>query len=248
MERYENPELSAKERAEDLLSRLSLKEKVGQLNQRIYGFTSYIRTGDNVELSDEFKNEAKRWGGIGLLYGLYRADPWSKKNFENGIFGETAIKAYNLIQEYTISQSHFKIPALICEECPHGHQALNGYLLPVNLATGCSWNTKLAKEAFSVCADQLKEMHVDMALISMLDILRDARWGRSEECYSEDPYLASSMASAVVKGMTEKGVDVVAKHCCAQGFTTGGVNASAAPIGERELRENLERKWNKIEI
>ena len=104
MEKYKNTELTAKERALDLLPRLTLKEKVGQLNQRIYGFTSYIKNGDTIELSDEFKNEAKRWGGIGLLYGLYRADPWSKKNFDNGIYGETAIKAYNLMQEFTISQ------------------------------------------------------------------------------------------------------------------------------------------------
>ena len=73
--------------------------------------------------------------------------------------------------------------------------------------------------------------------MSALDMARDPRWGRSEECYSEDPCLAASMAKAAVTGMQSTGVGSVAKHFCAQGETTGGVNASAARIGERELRE-----------
>ena len=80
-------------------------------------------------------------------------------------------------------------------------------------------------------------MGVDFALVSMLDILRDPRWGRSEECYGEDPYLCGQNAAAAVKGCASAGLEVVAKHFCAQGETTGGVNASAARIGERELRE-----------
>ncbi|MBO7335466.1 MAG: glycoside hydrolase family 3 C-terminal domain-containing protein, partial [Lachnospiraceae bacterium] len=69
------------------------------------------------------------------------------------------------------------------------------------------------------------------------DVCRDPRWGRSEECYSEDPYLSSVMAGNAIKGMRSSGVATVAKHLCAQGETKGGVNASAALIGERELRE-----------
>ena len=237
MEIYKNKSYSPTERAKDLLSRLTLREKVGQLNQRLHGFNSYVIKGDRIELSKEFMDEAERWGGIGLLYGLFRADPWSKKDFQNGLSGKNTIKAYNMIQEYVISKSRFSIPALMCEECPHGHQALDGYLLPVNLAIGCSFNPELTKKAFSVCGEQLSSLHTDLALISMLDILRDPRWGRSEECYSEDPYLASVMAKAVISGMNDKGIDVVAKHFCAQGVTTGGINTSAAAIGERELRE-----------
>ena len=83
----------------------------------------------------------------------------------------------------------------------------------------------------------MKALHADLALASMLDMLRDPRWGRSEECYSEDPLLASRMAAAAIRGLRHSGMDAVAKHCAAQGETTGGVNASAARIGERELRE-----------
>lgn len=190
-----------------------------------------------MKLSDEFKQEVELWGGLGALYGLYRADPWSGKDYENGLFGETAIKAYNLMQEYIIAHSRFGIPVLLSSECPHGHQALNGYLLPVNLAMGATFHPELVEAAYHICGMQMKEMGVDLALISMLDVLRDPRWGRSEECFGEDPFLASVMAAAVVKAVQAEGVGVVAKHFAAQGETTGGVNASAARIGERELRE-----------
>ncbi len=234
---YENARKSPRERAEDLLSRMTLREKVGQLNQRLYGFSAYERRGEEIVLSPEFKDEVEKWGGLGVLYGLYRADPWSRKTFENGLSGVFMKKAYNLAQRYVKEHSRFGIPMLMSSECPHGHQALDGYLLPVNLAAGASWNPRLVRDAYRVCGEQLRELGVDFALISMLDVLRDPRWGRSEECYSEDPYLAAALAKEAVSGCQSAGVAVVAKHFCAQGETTGGINASAARIGPRELRE-----------
>lgn len=236
-EKFRDSTLSPVERAADLLSRLTLREKVGQVNQRLYGFRSYVRTGDAVELAEDFKREVERWGGLGALYGLYRADPWADKDYATGLMGDTAVRAYNLAQQYVVEHSRFGIPMLLSTECPHGHQALDGYLLPVNLAMGAAWNPALVEEAFGVVGSQLREMGVDFALVSMLDVLRDPRWGRSEECYSEDPYLCAKNAEAAVRGCLSGGVDAVAKHFCAQGETTGGVNASAARIGERELRE-----------
>ena len=236
-EKFRDSTLSPVERAADLLSRLTLREKVGQVNQRLYGFRSYVRTGDAVELAEDFKREVERWGGLGALYGLYRADPWADKDYATGLTGDTAVRAYNLVQRYVIEHSRFGIPMLLSTECPHGHQALDGYLLPVNLAMGAAWNPALVEEAFGVVGSQIREMGVDFALVSMLDVLRDPRWGRSEECYSEDPYLCAKNAEAAVRGCLSGGVDAVAKHFCAQGETTGGVNASAARIGERELRE-----------
>ncbi|MGN0477797.1 MAG: glycoside hydrolase family 3 N-terminal domain-containing protein [Hominenteromicrobium sp.] len=236
-EKFRDSTLSPKVRAQDLLGRLTLREKVGQINQRLYGFNSYIRQGDHLELTDSFRQEVEKWGGLGVLYGLYRADPWADKDFSTGLTGSAAIRAYNLAQRYVIEHSRFQIPMLLSTECPHGHQALDGYLLPVNLAMGAAWNPSLVEDGFSVVGRQLRGMGVDFALISMLDVLRDPRWGRSEECYGEDPYLCAKNAAAAVRGCTAEGVDAVSKHFCAQGETTGGVNASAARIGERELRE-----------
>lgn len=223
--------------AKELLDKMTLQEKVGQLNQKLYGFGIYERNGEEISFSQEFKDEVEKYGGLGTLYGLYRADPWSQKNYENGLYGENAVKAYNKMQEYVLEHSRLRIPALLSTECPHGHQALDSYLLPVNLNMGATFNTELIHSAYSVCGKQLREMGVDLALISLLDVVRDPRWGRSEECFSEDPYLCSKMAEQIVKAVQDEGVSVVAKHFAAQGECTGGINASAARIGERELRE-----------
>ncbi|MDO4293210.1 MAG: glycoside hydrolase family 3 N-terminal domain-containing protein [Eubacteriales bacterium] len=241
MKAYQDTSLSPAERARALLAEMTLTEKVGQLTQRLYGFRIYERKqgpdGETVELSGEFKREVEKYGGLGALYGLYRADPWADKDYSTGLSGSLAKKAYNQVQRYVLEHSRLGIPVLHSSECPHGHQALDGYLLPVNLAAGASFDPALLRAANRVCGRQLRAMGVDLALMSMLDVLRDPRWGRSEECYSEDPYLCAQMAQAAACGMQEGGTAVVAKHFAAQGETTGGVNASAARIGERELRE-----------
>ena len=237
MDAYKTPTLSPEVRARDLLSRMTLREKIGQLTQRLYGFGIYRREGDEIRFDDEFRAEVERYSGIGTIYGLHRADPWSGKDFETGLAGSLAVKARNQLQKYVIEHSRLGIPALLSSECPHGHQALDGYLLPVNLAAGCTFSPDLLEETAKVSGQQLRAMGVDLALVSCLDILRDPRWGRSEECFGEDPYLASRMAGAVVRGIQSQGVEVTAKHLCAQGETTGGINASAARIGQRELRE-----------
>lgn len=228
---------TAKQRAEKLLKQMTVLEKVGQLNQKLYGFQIYQVKDNDIIFDDTFKNEVEKYSGLGILYGLYRADPWSEKNYTNGLYGKLAIKAYNKMQKYVLDNSRLKIPAMMSSECPHGHQALDSYLLTVNLAMGSSFNKKLVHDAYTVCAKELKQMGVHLALISLLDVARDPRWGRTEECFSEDPWLCSQMAGEVVQAVQNEGVNVVAKHFAAQGEGTGGVNASAARIGERELRE-----------
>ena len=150
MFRYKNASLPTQERVNDLLSHMTLREKVGQLNQRLYGFRAYERKGDEITLTKETIEEAKYFDGLGVVYGLYRADPWSAKTTENGLSKEYAIKGYNLLQRCCLEHSRLGIPLLLSSECPHGHQALDGYLLPVNLAAGATFDPKLYKEAVSV--------------------------------------------------------------------------------------------------
>jgi len=237
MEAYKDPRLPPEERTADLLARMTLREKIGQLTQRLYGFAIYRREGENVSFTQEFLDEVRRYGGVGAIYGLHRADPWSGRDFTNGLTGALAVRARNQAQRLVLEHSRLGIPALFSTECPHGPQVLDGYLLPVNLASGAAFSPELLEKAAEVCGRQLRELGVDLALVSALDLLRDPRWGRSEECFGEDPFLAARLAQAVVRGIQSQGVAVVAKHLCAQGETTGGVNASAARIGPRELRE-----------
>ena len=173
MELYMDPKASPRDRAADLLGRMTLREKTGQLTQRLYGFACYERRGEEIVLSEEFRRETERYGGLGALYGLYRADPWSGKDFSTGLDGVLAPRARNQVQRYVLEHSRLGIPVLMTSECPHGHQGLDGYLLPVNLAVGASWAPKLLEEAAAVCGRQLRELGVDLALASALDILRE---------------------------------------------------------------------------
>ncbi|NJP40305.1 beta-glucosidase [Oscillospiraceae bacterium HV4-5-C5C] len=228
---------ASKDRAQALLGQLTLREKAGQLNQRLLGFQCYDRSDGQFSLTREFKQEVNRCGGLGVLYGLFRADPWSGRGLANGLAGAEAMQAYNLTQHYVIEHSRLRIPLLLSSESPHGHQAAGGYLLPVNLAVGATFNPELLRRAGRIVGRQLARQGVDLALISMLDILRDPRWGRSEECFGEDPYMAACFAAAITEAVESEKVGVVAKHFCAQGETTGGINGSAARIGDRELHE-----------
>ncbi|RRJ66906.1 beta-glucosidase [Paenibacillus oralis] len=246
MEKYKQSAAPVEERVEDLLARMTLREKVGQLNQRMYGWDAYVRQEDEIALTGAFKEEVARGGGMGALYGLFRSDPWSGVNYENGITAAESAKAANMVQRYVLENTRLGIPVLLTEECPHGHQALDGTLLPVNLGAGATWNPALMERAYAHVAAEIRSRGAHVGLVSALDILQEPRWGRSEECFSEDPCLAARFAEAAVRGM--QGDDpakldepdklaVVLKHLCAQGAAQGGRNAGPAAIGPRELRE-----------
>lgn len=256
---YQNPALTIGERVTDLLGRLTVQEKVGQVNQHLYGWECYEKNTDgSVSLTDKLKEHIHWGGGLGALYGLFRADPWSKVGFENGIAPEDSWKVVNQIQEYVMSQSRWGIPALIVEECPHGHQGLGGVSYPTNLGRGNSFNTKLIEESSRLMARELAAKGVHLALVSTLDLVKDPRWGRSEECFGEDPILAAKMSEAVVSGFqgnllnrqhnylnqtvaeiqrTPGTIGVVLKHCIAQGEALGGHNSGTVTIGGREFND-----------
>lgn len=228
-----------------LLSSMSLTEKVGQLNQRLYGWNAVERHNGHWTASDELKREIDRWGGLGLLYGLFRADAWSGRSWDNGILPEERFEAANAVQQEVVSRGSHDIGVLLSEEAPHGHQALGGTILPTNLALGASFDPHAVRDAERAVASELAASGVHIALVSGLDIVRDPRWGRCEECFGEDPYLASRMCEAIVEGMQGSnrsrigrgGVAVVLKHLAGQGEAVGGRNAQSATIGEHDLRE-----------
>lgn len=216
-----------------------VKEKVGQLNQHLYGWQCYQKVNGKYELTDLFKEHVKEYGGVGAIYGILRADAWSQINRENGISREDSKIVITMIQEYIKKHSRFEIPALISEECVHGHMALGAPVFPTNLAMGMTWNPDLMERITHNVSQELAAKGGNLALFTGFDVLRDPRWGRSEECFSEDAYLTSCMTSAAVHGFQKEknGVAAVVKHLCAQGGCVGGHNSDAALIGPRELRE-----------
>ncbi|MBF2345793.1 glycoside hydrolase family 3 C-terminal domain-containing protein [Listeria seeligeri] len=225
-------------RVEDLLAKMTLAEKCGQLNQRMYGWDAFSRDGDVFQITDNFKQEVAHFEGIGALYGLFRADPWSKMNKETGISRVNSAKVANMVQRYVVENTRLGIPVLLAEEVPHGHQALDSESYPVNLARAASFHPELQQQVAEAIAEEISDKGVHLALASALDILRDPRWGRAEECYGEDPYLAAELTAAITEGFQKNGkIAVILKHFAAQGEPVGGHNSGPVSIGVRELRE-----------
>lgn len=229
-----------------MISQMTLKEKVGQLNQRLYGWQAYEKTEKGIELTDYFKDEVARWDSLGVIYGLFRSDPWSGKNLETGLSKEEAKVASQMIQDYIQENTRLKIPVLLTEECPHGHQGLDSITTPTNYSAGASWNPELYQAAQGIVAEELREKGAHVGLISTLDLCRDPRWGRTEECFSEDPYLSGKFTEAAVNGLQGEKTEgplasnkvlATLKHFAAQGSIMGGHNAAPVEIGERELKE-----------
>ncbi|MFF7266434.1 glycoside hydrolase family 3 N-terminal domain-containing protein [Streptomyces sp. NPDC008159] len=242
---YRDPAAPLATRVADLLARMTLREKVGQLNQRMYGWDAYRRTRDGgFELTEALYAETERFEGLGALYGLMRADAWSGVEHGEGPGAEDSAALADLVQRHVVERSRLGIPALFVEEVPHGHMALDGTVLPVNLAVGATWDPALYERAAAHAAAELRARGGHVALVSALDIARDPRWGRTEECFGEDPHLAARLTEAVVRGMQGEGerfaadkAPVVLKHFAGQGATVGGRNSAESELGLRELHE-----------
>ncbi|MEU3615624.1 glycoside hydrolase family 3 N-terminal domain-containing protein [Streptomyces sp. NPDC006872] len=243
---YLDPTAPLDTRVADLLARMTPREKVGQLNQRMYGWDAYRRTPDgDFELTEALHAETERFEGLGALYGLMRADAWSGVDHGHGPGAEDSADLADLVQRHVLERSRLRIPALFVEEVPHGHMALDGTVLPVNLAVGAAWDPALYRRAAAHAAAELRARGGHVALVSALDIARDPRWGRTEECYGEDPHLAARLTEALVHGMQGEPAEyfaadkaaVVLKHFAGQGATVGGRNSAESELGPRELHE-----------
>ncbi|MFJ9153909.1 glycoside hydrolase family 3 N-terminal domain-containing protein [Streptomyces sp. NPDC102270] len=229
---------------------MTLREKAGQLNQRMYGWDAYRRTPDGgFELTEALHAETDRFEGLGALYGLQRADAWSGVDHGSGPGARDGAALAELVQRHVVARSRLGIPALFVEEVPHGLMALDGTVLPVNLAIGATWDPALYERAAAHAAAELRARGGHVALVSALDISRDPRWGRTEECFGEDSYLAARLTQALVRGMqgmqgtcpdglfAADKAPVVLKHFAGQGATVGGRNSAESELGWRELHE-----------
>lgn len=236
---------AAERRVEHALASLDVRARVGQLNQRLLGWQAMERGPHGPRPTRLLLEEVERWSGLGAMYGLLRADAWSGRHWANGIRPEERAEAIALVSMIASDASPVGIRPLIVEEAPHGHQGLGGVTLPVNLAVAATWDPALLAEASAAVATGLAASGVHIALVSGLDLLRDPRWGRAEECFGESAHLAAEFTRALVLGMQGErrsrlgadGVAVVLKHLAAQGEAVGGRNGQSAVIGPRDLRE-----------
>jgi beta-glucosidase len=230
---YQGPSNSVEERVKDLLGRMTLEEKVAQLNSISIRGSAATQEGFVVMEKPIMQRLAS---GIGQIENTF--DPRPPRQ---------SAEQVNLMQQHLIDNTRLKIPALIGSECLHGHAGYNSTVFPVPLAMASSWNPELVNEAFNVIGIEARVRGSHEAHTPVLDLGRDPRWGRIEETYGEDTYLVEQMAIAVVSGLQggksgDPGRDHIVsapKHFAGYGQVVGGRNFAATPIETKTLFDEV---------
>ena len=231
-------------RVADLISRMTVEEKVGQLICPL-GWEMYTKTGKNsVEPSALFKQKMNEVP-IGSFWAVLRADPWTQKTLETGLNPELSAKAINALQRYAVEQTRLGIPILFAEECPHGHMAIGTTVFPTSLTAASTWNPDLLYDMGAAIGLEAASQGSNIGYGPVLDVAREPRWSRMEETFGEDPWLTSVLGTAVVRGMQgdnsadKQHVICTLKHLAAYGVPEGGHNGGPVYAGERLLRSQL---------
>lgn len=240
---YQNPHLSVSSRTDDLLSRMTLEEKVGQLLCPL-GWEMYEIQGSDVRPSEKFKELIKE-RNAGMLWATYRADPWTKKTLANGLNPQLAAKAGNALQKYVMENTRLGIPMFLAEEAPHGHMAIGATVFPTGIGMAATWSPELMKEVGQVIAKEIRSQGAHISYGPVLDLTRDPRWSRVEETFGEDPVLSGSLGTAMVGGLGSGDLSqkyatlATLKHFLAYAVPEGGQNGNYASIGMRDLHQNF---------
>lgn len=247
---YQNSSLHPSVRAQDLLSRMTLEEKVGQL-VCLMGWDSYVRNGKKVAVSDKFRHEIDSLH-VGMYWAVFRADPWTQKTLDNGLNPALAAEAANAMQRYAIEHSRLGIPIFLAEEAPHGHMAIGSTVFPTGLGMAATWNPQLMEQAGAVIGKEIRLQGGHISYGPVLDLAREPRWSRVEETMGEDPYLSGKMGAAMVHGLGKGDLSLpystiaTLKHFIAYGTTEGGQNGARSIVGPRELKQVFLQPFRRV--
>jgi beta-glucosidase len=230
---YKNSNLPVDERVKDLLGRMTLEEKVRQLDM-YFGAEDFLKPDQVLDRTHArpdavFDPEAAKnvlgTLGAGSIHDLYPPP-----------------RLYNAVQAWVIKSNRLGIPALFLEEGLHGYMGHGETVFPQSVNLAATWNPELAHETGAAIGSEARADGVDMILAPVLDVARDPRWGRVEEDFGEDPYLSGQMGLNYVEGMqgdslaTDHACIAEPKHFAAHGSPESGLNTSPVHAGEREVR------------
>ena len=237
---YKQANAPIEERIKDLMERMTVEEKVGQLCCPM-GWEMYTKTGNKVEASELYKKQMGNGMPIGSYWAVLRADPWTQKTLENGLNPELAAEALNKLQKFAVEETRLGIPVLFAEETPHGHMAIGATVFPTGLSMASTWNPELLRRAGEIVALEARLQGANVGYGPVLDISREPRWSRMEESFGEDPMLAGILGVAYMKGMQGdvqndgKHLYSTVKHFAAYGTPEGGHNGDRAMVGMNQL-------------
>ncbi len=234
---YRDPSKSIDARVKDLMGRMTLEEKVAQLQaylvkdpHAVDAAGNFVGGTDAPELY-QGAGTVRIWGPGGAQPDRFLKDP------------REAVIRTNSIQKYMIEKTRLGIPSFVFAEALHGYMAAGATSFPQAIALGSTWDPALVERVFTVAAQEASARGVRQVLAPVLDLARDPRWGRFEECYGEDPYLVSRIGEAAVFGLQGRGatidpehVEVTLKHFAGHGMPEGGRNIAPVDIGERDFR------------
>ncbi|WP_448531956.1 glycoside hydrolase family 3 N-terminal domain-containing protein [Pseudothermotoga sp.] len=223
MELYKRSDLPAEIRARDLLSKMTLEEKMMQLGS-VWGYELLDQEG---RFSEERANELLRHG-IGQI-----TRPGGATNLEPA----EVVKFVNQIQRYLVERTRLGVPAMIHEECLAGYMGLGATNFPQPIAMASTWDPDLVRRVACAIGSDMKKVGAHQGLAPVVDVVRDPRWGRTEESFGESPYLVARMGVAYIEGIQENGVVATTKHFVAYGASEGGKNWAPSIVACRELRE-----------
>lgn len=237
---YKQAAVPIEYRVKDLLGRMTIEEKVGQLCCPL-GWEMYTKTGKNEVTVSELYKKKMAEAPVGSFWAVLRADPWTQKTLETGLSPELSAKALNALQKYAVEETRLGIPVLFAEECPHGHMAIGTTVFPTALSAASTWNEGLMLKMGEAIALEARLQGANIGYGPVLDVAREPRWSRMEETFGEDPVLTTIMGVAMMKGMQGKvqndGKHLYAtlKHFAAYGVPESGHNGSRANCGMRQL-------------
>ncbi len=237
-------------RVEDLLSRMTLEEKVAQL-QALWQHKDLIQTPTGA--FDPAKASTNFPDGLGMISRPYDrlgvTAPPSGAGAVAGVGNKGAFEEATYIdaaQHWAMEKTRLGIPMLMHEESLHGLVAPGATSFPQAIGLASTWDPDLLTQVFSVAAREARGRGVNLVLAPVVDVARDPRWGRIEETYGEDPYLAGTMGLAAIKGfqgttlpLARDKVYVTLKHMTGHGQPESGTNIGPATVGVRSLHENF---------
>ena len=245
---YKDASLPTEERIEDLLSRMTLQEKVAQM-LTIWEQKERVQTPQGA--FDFAKASAAFPDGIGMI-----ARPSDFRGVDQSNSGDAGASAegrnrtvretvdyVNAAQSWAMNETRLGIPILMHEEGLHGYVARGATSFPQAIGLASTWDPELIEKVYSVASREMRSRGAQLALSPVVDIARDPRWGRIEETYGEDPYLVSEIGLAAIRGfqgrtlpLADDKVLVTLKHMTGHGQPESGTNVAPAELTEHTLR------------
>ena len=226
--RYKDPSLPIADRVADLLSRMTLEEKVDQLSW------SWLSKLDVVDPTGTYNTQSARK--------TVQAE-WGE---DLKLTPRNAAILRNAVQRYQLEKTRLGIPVIFPGEALHGYMEYGSTSFPQALGLASTWDPALIKRVFTSIGDEAGSRGADQVFSPVLDIARDPRWGRTEETYGEDPYLVSRIGVAAIEGLQgdqfmidRHHVLATAKHFAVHGMPEGGTNTAPGNYSERVIRENF---------